>query len=151
MVESESPGALGIMSVRAAVTPSTVRALFLARQNVGVDIAAHWPDQICNGVGMTLKRESRPARRIIPNEPLAPLRTAYARPGDLGKRGGAMRTDRADPWGFDLYDPRITIRQLAADAQRKYEPEMLEPDEAVPDEESLSEVQDRELVSGGSR
>ncbi len=40
-----------------------------------------------------------------------------------------MRTERPEPWGFDLYDPRLTIRQLAADAQRKYEPDEREPEE----------------------
>ena len=77
---------------------------------------------------------------------------AYARPGDLGKRGGAMRTDRPDPWGFDLYDPRITIRQLAADAQRKYEADVPEPDApAAVDEGASAEPQEQELVGGGSR
>ena len=30
----------------------------------------------------------------------------------------AMRTERPEPWGFDLWDPRLTLRQQAADAQR---------------------------------
>jgi hypothetical protein len=29
-----------------------------------------------------------------------------------------MRTERPEPWGFDLWDPRLTMRQKAADAQR---------------------------------
>ena len=29
-----------------------------------------------------------------------------------------MRTERPEPWGFDLWDPRLTLRQQAADAQR---------------------------------
>ena len=63
-----------------------------------------------------------------------------------------MRTERPEPWGFDLYDPRLTIRQQAADAQRKYEPDEREPEEpADVDDGASSELQDRELVSGGSR
>jgi hypothetical protein len=30
-----------------------------------------------------------------------------------------MRTERPEPWGFDLWDPRLTLRQQAADAQRE--------------------------------
>ncbi len=63
-----------------------------------------------------------------------------------------MRTERPEPWGFDLYDPRITMRQLAADAQRKYEPDVSEPDEPTAvDPGASAEPQDRELVGGGTR
>ncbi len=30
-----------------------------------------------------------------------------------------MRTERPEPWGFDIWDPRLTLRQQAADAQRE--------------------------------
>ena len=69
---------------------------------------------------------------------------------DLGETG--MRTDRPDPWGFDLYDPRITMRQLAADAQRRYEADVPEPDRPTTvDDGASSEPQDRELVGGSAR
>ena len=63
-----------------------------------------------------------------------------------------MRTERPEPWGFDLYDPRLTIRQQAADAQRKYAADQTEPDEPDPlDEEPSSQPQERESVGGRSR
>ena len=50
------------------------------------------------------------------------------------------------------YDPRLTIRQQAADAQRGHGPDLPEPDEpAAMDETPQAESGDRELVGGGSR
>jgi len=32
-----------------------------------------------------------------------------------------MRTERPTPWGFDVWDPRLTMRQLAASAQHEFD------------------------------
>jgi len=37
-----------------------------------------------------------------------------------------MRTERPEPWGFDVWDPRLTIRQQAADAQHESDREPLD-------------------------
>ena len=108
-----------------------------------------------------------PARIVDPGETIIarPLRSptdesSFHRTGRRPSLGpttrpigeAAMRTDRPEPWGFDLYDPRITMRQLAADAQRKYPADVPETDEsAVAEEAPPSESSDRELVAGGSR
>lgn len=61
----------------------------------------------------------------------------------------AMRTERPEPWGFDLYDPRLTMRQQAADAQRG------SADPSDIDEPSVEEepdpVEPRELEPVGAR
>jgi hypothetical protein len=51
--------------------------------------------------------------------------TGHGRDEDAD-REAAMRTERPAPWGFDVWDPRLTLRQQAADAQH-------ESDAGVPD------------------
>jgi hypothetical protein len=58
-----------------------------------------------------------------------------------------MRTERPTPWGFDVWDPRLTLRQQAADAQRVRiadTPDDREPTD--PDEPEPTEPREPELV-----
>ena len=62
-----------------------------------------------------------------------------------------MRTERPEPWGFDLYDPRLTMRQQAADAQRG-STDAPDSDEPIDIEEpASSEPRELEPVGGGAR
>ena len=62
-----------------------------------------------------------------------------------------MRTERPEPWGFDVWDPRLTMRQQAADAQRVSDAEAPETDESSGwDEPAAAEPRELE-TSGGVR
>jgi hypothetical protein len=61
-----------------------------------------------------------------------------------------MRTERPEPWGFDLWDPRLTIRQQAADAQHVTDANLLDAeDPTVLDEPESTEPRELETVGGG--
>lgn len=63
-----------------------------------------------------------------------------------------MRTERPEPWGFDLWDPRLTLRQQAADAQRVSDidaPDVDPPN--VLEEPASAEPRELETVGGGNR
>jgi hypothetical protein len=63
-----------------------------------------------------------------------------------------MRTERPTPWGFDVWDPRLTLRQQAADAQRipiADTPDDHEP--AIPDEPAATEPREPELVGAPNK
>ena len=61
-----------------------------------------------------------------------------------------MRNERPEPWGFDVWDPRLTVRQQAADAQHEPAVDELEGEDAVGLGESVAD-ETRELahVGGG--
>ena len=61
-----------------------------------------------------------------------------------------MRTERPEPWGFDLYDPRLTIRQQAKDDQRKYDAALPEPHEPAPVDEPSNGAHEPETVGVGT-
>ncbi len=62
-----------------------------------------------------------------------------------------MRTERPTPWGFDVWDPRLTLRQQAADAQRHPVTETPdEPDATDVDEPASPESRELE-VAGAPR
>lgn len=46
-----------------------------------------------------------------------------------------MRTERPTPWGFDVWDPKLTLRQQAADAQRL-------SDRNMPDDHEVAAMED---------
>jgi hypothetical protein len=60
-----------------------------------------------------------------------------------------MRTERPQPWGFDVWDPRLTMRQQAADAQHKADGELREVDEPADRNDSPVETRELETVGGG--
>jgi hypothetical protein len=62
-----------------------------------------------------------------------------------------MRTERPEPWGFDRYDPRLTIRQQAKDAQRKYDPDVPEPDAGTAVDEPTKGEREPESVGAAPR
>jgi hypothetical protein len=58
-----------------------------------------------------------------------------------------MRTERPTPWGFDVWDPRLTLRQQAADAQRIPIADTPDSDETtILDEPAATEPREPELV-----
>ena len=62
-----------------------------------------------------------------------------------------MRTERPEPWGFDVWDPRLTLRQQAADAQHVSDQGELDADDqTVLDESAPAEPRQLETVGGGS-
>ena len=92
---------------------------------------------------MALKRESTTRRSIITEGPGDAA--CHGATGPSGSFG--MRTERPTPWGFDVWDPRLTLRQQAADAQRN--PIADTPDDhepAIPDEPTASEQRELEVV-----
>ena len=52
-----------------------------------------------------------------------------------------MRTESPTPWGFDRWDPRLSIRQAAAEAQRG-----TSLDEPQPQAESVTETVPAETI-----
>jgi hypothetical protein len=63
-----------------------------------------------------------------------------------------MRTERPEPWGFDLWDPRLAIRQRAVDAQPLSDAEGPKKDEASDwDEPAPAEPRELETVGGLGR
>jgi hypothetical protein len=62
-----------------------------------------------------------------------------------------MRTERPEPWGFDLYDPRLTMRQQAADAQRGSADQSDIDEPTVVEESAPLEPGELEPVGGGAR
>jgi hypothetical protein len=64
----------------------------------------------------------------------------------------AMRTERPEPWGFDLWDPRLTMRQQAGDAQRLSDAEGQETDDPADwDDPASAEPRELEPVGGVGR
>jgi hypothetical protein len=62
----------------------------------------------------------------------------------------AMRTERPEPWGFDVWDPRLTLRQQAADAQQSSgddAPRTDQPTDA--DELAQGEAREPQTVGAG--
>ena len=62
-----------------------------------------------------------------------------------------MRTERPTPWGFDVWDPRLSLRQQAAEAQRM--PIAVAPDDpepSNPDEPASTEPRERETVGASN-
>ena len=57
-----------------------------------------------------------------------------------------MRTERPEPWGFDVWDPRLTMRQQAADAQHQSSTDDSEIEPAILDEPATAESTEPELV-----
>ena len=60
-----------------------------------------------------------------------------------------MRTERPTPWGFDVWDTRLTLRQQAADAQRVPVPDMADDhdhEDKVLDEPAATESRELEVV-----
>jgi hypothetical protein len=57
-----------------------------------------------------------------------------------------MRTERPEPWGFDVWDPRLNMRQQAADAQRLSDAHDPEIEPAALDEPAPAESPEAELV-----
>ena len=60
-----------------------------------------------------------------------------------------MRTERPQPWGFDVWDPRLTMRQQAAEAQHEADASWRETDEPADRDESPVETRELETVGGG--
>jgi hypothetical protein len=61
-----------------------------------------------------------------------------------------MRTERPEPWGFDVWDPRLTIRQQAAEAQQLSNDDVMDGDDPTVVDESAAEPRELETVSGGA-
>lgn len=81
--------------------------------------------------------------------PIAPGATVRGRDEEpIGEV--AMRTERPAPWGFDVWDPRLSVRQQAADAQHEPAVDELELDDAVGlREPAEDESRELETVGGG--
>jgi hypothetical protein len=63
-----------------------------------------------------------------------------------------MRTERPTPWGFDVWDPRLTLRQQAADAQRAPVADTSDDREpATSDEPAATGPREPELVGAPER
>lgn len=63
-----------------------------------------------------------------------------------------MRTERPEPWGYDVWDPRLTLRQLAADAQRSSIADASDVDEpAALDDPPATEPREPELIGGAAK
>ena len=62
-----------------------------------------------------------------------------------------MRTERPEPWGFDVWDPRLTLRQQAADAQHESDTDVSDGvDPTVLDEPAPAEPRELETVGAGA-
>jgi hypothetical protein len=58
-----------------------------------------------------------------------------------------MRTERPTPWGWDIWDPRLSIRRDAAQAQwGQADEDARAPDDPNPDEPASTDSAERELV-----
>ena len=63
-----------------------------------------------------------------------------------------MRTERPEPWGFDVWDPRLATRQQAADAQRASDTDVRDGDApTAPDESAPAEPRELEAVGGANK
>ena len=60
-----------------------------------------------------------------------------------------MRTERPAPWGFDVWDPRLTMRQQAAAAQHEPAVDELDSEDAVGLGEHAAD-ESRELETAGA-
>ena len=61
-----------------------------------------------------------------------------------------MRTERPEPWGFDVWDPRLTMRQQAAAAQHEPAVDELDSEDAQGlGEPPADESRELEIVGGG--
>ena len=61
-----------------------------------------------------------------------------------------MRTERPEPWGYDVWDPRLTVRQQAANAQHEAALDDHHTDDTVgPNEPVADETRELETVGGG--
>ena len=61
-----------------------------------------------------------------------------------------MRTERPEPWGFDVWDPRLTLRQQAADAQHVSDADLLDPDDPTVLDEAPTDPRELENVGAGA-
>lgn len=62
-----------------------------------------------------------------------------------------MRIERPAPWGFDVWDPRLTLRQQAADAQHVSDADVPDDvDPTVPNEPASAEPRELETVGAGA-
>lgn len=58
-----------------------------------------------------------------------------------------MRTERPAPWGFDVCDPRLSLRQQAAAAQHESDTDPVpRADPKVPDEPDSVDARELETV-----
>jgi hypothetical protein len=100
--------------------------------------------------GREILRAVRLCRPSSSPASIAPEATGHGRDEDADGEA-AMRTERQEPWGFDLWDPRLTLRQQAADAQRMSDADVLEVDQpAALDETDPADALVLETVRGGS-
>ncbi len=60
-----------------------------------------------------------------------------------------MRTERPGPWGFDVWDPRLTVREQAAHAQHEPALDDLDREDVVGlDDPAADESRELETVGG---